>query len=235
MSDPLFTSAEMAALDRFAVPPFSAGFADRLVAASADRAAPEVLPTPWQRRGGRIPWRRRASIVSGGLALGLLSAGAAATGYLGEPARQAVREAPVIGPIIARVAPAPKPIAPKPKRVAAKPTPTPATMETPAPRNSEIIVQRIVKKIEERVRQRRETGRPPPGTRRAEIVRELRQLPPEERIEVVQRLREIRRERIAERWRQRQEMRTQRWGGQPASDESDTSPDQAAPPTDPAK
>ncbi len=236
MSEPLFDPAEKAALDRFAVPSLPGDFATRVVVASADRAAP--APWPWQARGSRPAWRRRTGIVTGGVALGLLSAAAAATGYLGEPVRKAVHEAPVIGPIIAQVAPPPKLVVPKPKTVRAPKRAAQAEplrqAEAPPPTRGEAVARRLVERFDARQKLRAELGLPPGRVmRRREVVNELLQLPPEERIEVVQRLREIRRERIGEFWRMRQERR-QRWrerrlaeesgGAEPALEETPVEP-----------
>lgn len=194
MSDPVFTPTEKAALDRFAVPPLSAGFADRVVAASADRPVPDMSASPWQRRSGRRSWRR-ASIIGGGIALSLLSAAAAATGYLGEPVRQAVREAPVIGPIIARVAPVkadPVRIAKAPKAVPAA-KPAQAATADPVDMQRAESAQRIVDRIKEVRKERREAGLPARLTPRER--REVwRSLPPEDRKAVADRVRELRQE-----------------------------------------
>jgi hypothetical protein len=109
------------ALDRFDVPPFSAGFADRIVAA-ASVASPSLPAVP--RRDRRGMWRRGRQIVLGSLGVGLLSAGAVASGLLG---RVGI-EVPVFS---AMLAPVPKAsVKPAPVRTAlAK---RPATVAAPA-------------------------------------------------------------------------------------------------------
>jgi hypothetical protein len=67
------------ALDRFDVPPSSSDLADRIMAATAGQThAPSTAP----RRNRRGMWRRGRQILLGTMAVGLLSAGAVASGLL---------------------------------------------------------------------------------------------------------------------------------------------------------
>lgn len=69
------------ALDDYAVPPLSAGFADRVLAAAETRS----LPLPDLRRpagGGRRRWRMGRRIAVAALGFGALASAAAATGLL---------------------------------------------------------------------------------------------------------------------------------------------------------
>jgi hypothetical protein len=74
MTDPL-----KLALDRFDVPPLSEGLADRIAAAVGTPTRAPVAPSRRDRRG---MWRRGRQVVLGTLAVGLLSAGAVASGFL---------------------------------------------------------------------------------------------------------------------------------------------------------
>jgi hypothetical protein len=91
-------------LDAFTVPPLPTGFAERLAkhAASlppeAHSAAPALRTRP---SAPRRRWRM-ASTGLGAIALGMISISAAAMGYLGEPVREAIGKAPVVGPAIVR-------------------------------------------------------------------------------------------------------------------------------------
>ncbi len=105
----------------FTVPPLTPGFAERLAqkAASLPQEAGSV-PLPRSRRSTpRRRWRV-ATTGLGAIALGMMSISAAAMGYFGEPLREAVQRAPVVGPAIVtaieRVAP---------KRLAARLAPAP--------------------------------------------------------------------------------------------------------------
>jgi hypothetical protein len=117
------TDALKLALDRFDVPPMSAGLADRIVAAATPTHAPFSAP----RRDRRGMWRRGRQVVLGTCAVALLSAGAVASGLLG---RVGI-EVPVL---TAMLAPKPKakPIA-KPAPVAPKPAPVRETLVVPPP------------------------------------------------------------------------------------------------------
>ena len=75
-----FDDAMRRALDDGGVPPMSADFADRVVAATQTRAAP--LPQPRRSPPGR--WRTGRRVLIGALAAGALGTTAAATGLLEE-------------------------------------------------------------------------------------------------------------------------------------------------------
>ena len=94
-------------LDAFTVPPLPEGFAARAAAAALalpqEEAAPPALPR--QRRPLPRRWVRSGIGGLGVLAAGMLSISAAAMGYFGEPVREAVGKAPVIGKVIEQVMP----------------------------------------------------------------------------------------------------------------------------------
>jgi len=69
------------ALDDFAVPALSAGFADRLMAAAEARPAPLALP-PLRRSTGGRGWRLGRRVAIGVVSFGALASAAAATGLL---------------------------------------------------------------------------------------------------------------------------------------------------------
>jgi hypothetical protein len=116
------TDALNIALDRFDVPPLSAGLADRIMAAAATRTnAPFAAP----RRDRRGMWRRGRQVLLGTMAIGLLSAGAVASGLLG---RVGI-EVPVL---TAMLAPKPKPVV-KPVHLAPKPVQVRAAEIAPPP------------------------------------------------------------------------------------------------------
>ncbi len=102
-------------LDMFTVPGLPPGFAERLVAA-AQMETSAAPPLPPLRRPLARRWLSGGITGLGALAVGMISISAAAMGYLGEPIRHAVREAPVIGKVIERVIPR---AARAPKRAAA--------------------------------------------------------------------------------------------------------------------
>ena len=111
MNDP-FDAITTRALDAFTVPPLSDGFAERMMARiEASPALPELPPLASPRRDARGGWRRSGIILASVAAFSLVSAAAAATGIFGTNIRATVRAAPVLGTIIASVAPErPKPI-----------------------------------------------------------------------------------------------------------------------------
>lgn len=94
-------------LDAFTVPALPEGFAARVAAAAQalpiDDSVPPSLPR--QRRTTPRRWLRSGAAGFGVIAAGMLSISAAAMGYFGEPVRQAVDRAPVIGKVIERVIP----------------------------------------------------------------------------------------------------------------------------------
>ena len=212
MSDPRRDPTLNELLDGLTVPPLSPDFADRVVAAATHR--PQPLPTPvLSRSGKRARWIRGHRVVIGVVALGLMSAGAAATAIFGDVAQTI----PVIGPLIARVVPA------KPERkaaLAAKPKPKPdesvgpgadeAASIAPAPplvspervgmrreMRREFVAERIADRLQQRADRREALGLPPRPVRRAEARAVLRRIPPADRAAIVQRVREIRQERRA--------------------------------------
>jgi hypothetical protein len=215
MSDPNpIDGATARALDRYSVPPLSNSFADRLVAKALEgdeiAALPPIVPARSPARRG--VWARGRRVVIGVAAFSLMSAGAAATGVFGD----AAKNVPVIGPLIAIVAPAPKPktiVAPKPKPAPAAPklVPPPVVVEEPPvevaepiagevlpPRvrrqiRREMIAQRVVDQIE----RNEALGITPTAEDRAKFAERLAQLPPGQRLALIKRVREIRRERQA--------------------------------------
>lgn len=209
MSEPKLDAALRDMLDQFTVPPLSAGFADRIVAAAtrSDRALPMAASSRRDRRGR---WVRGHRVIVGVMAFGLMSAAAAATAIFGDVARTI----PVIGPIIASVSPA-KPTQPVRKAAIVKPRPveapvpgfdeTPSIVEplpptTPERREfrreirRELIAERIATELARRDEQREALGLPPKPPRPAQIIPVLRRIPPVDRAAVIERVREIRRE-----------------------------------------
>lgn len=104
MVEPIDT-ALAARLDAFTAPPLPAGFAERLVATAAAMPVEAALPLPRLRPSQPRRWLRGGAAGLGALALGMISISAAAMGYLGEPIRHAVSQAPVIGTVVERVIP----------------------------------------------------------------------------------------------------------------------------------
>lgn len=94
-------------LDAYTVPPLPEGFAARAAAAAMALPQDEVDPPalPRQRRPLPRRWIRSGIGGLGVIAAGMLSISAAAMGYFGEPVREAVGKAPVIGKVIERVIP----------------------------------------------------------------------------------------------------------------------------------
>jgi hypothetical protein len=217
MTEPNAMDASTArALDRFTVPSLPADFADRLVAQALAEPTVAPLPPVMPTRGAaarRSLWVRGRRAVIGVAAVSLMGAAAAATGVFGD----AARNVPVIGPLIASVAPAPKP---KPKLVAkpmrakkpiepegaaalvvpdAPPIEVPGIGEAPIVRpvvrqamRREIAAQRIVDRIEAREAR----GLPPiSAEQRAKLIERLSAMPPGQRRALVKRIREIRQER----------------------------------------
>lgn len=207
MSDPRLDPVLRDALDRFTVPPLSAGFADRVVAAATGPAKPIPLAVP-SRRDRRGGWVRGHRVVIGAVAFGLMSAAAAATAIFGDVARTM----PVIGPLIASIAPArtepkaKKPIGVKPAVAKADEPQARAVADAPPietplavlPERREIrrefVAQKIAARLERRAEVRAELGLPPKPPRLARVLPVLRRLPPDERAALVERVREIRQE-----------------------------------------
>lgn len=214
MSDPNPINDVIArALDRYNVPPLSAAFADRLVANVLIGDTLEALPPITEgRRERRGVWARGRRVVIGVAAFSLMSAAAAATGVFGD----AAKNVPVIGPLIAIVAPAPKPkaiVAPKPKRapVAPKLAPPPVVVEEPSievaePIPGEILPPRVRRQIRrefmaqrvvDQIERNEALGIKPTPEERAKFAERLAQLPPGQRLALIKRVRDIRRERQA--------------------------------------
>lgn len=165
MSAP-FDPAITRALDALEPPPLSAGFADRVVAATASNA-----PAP-RRRDRRGPWMRGRQAALGAMALALMSATAAAAGLFGDVGVTV----PALERFVERVAQAePAPPAPpvaKPRQSAAAapvtaegatepdeaalPAPPPAARDV----QREIAARRIAAGIERRIERRERLGLP---------------------------------------------------------------------------
>ena len=206
------TPSEDAALRSVDAPPLSADFSDRVMAQldARLRAKPEARSAA-DRRG---PWKRGRVILISGLAAGLLSVGAAASGLFGI----SIRNMPVVGVFVERLSPA------KPVLAAAKPIPKPA-VSTPKAQLSaapiaepvasvsdqpplglpgmrrelrrEVVAQRIVDRMQQRDERRQALGLPSRPQAMAPKMRErLRALPLDERRALLQRVREIRAERL---------------------------------------
>ena len=211
MSDPRLDPVLRDALDRFTVPPLPAGFADRVVAAAMSPSGPLPLPVA-PRRSRRGGWVRGHRVIIGAVAFGLMSAAAAATAIFGDVARTM----PVIGPLIASIAPAkpePKPKKPIPVKAAVVKTDEtqlpagdvvppvealPLAMQERREIRREFVARTIATRLERRAEIRQELGLPPRPPRPAQVIRVLRRLPPGERAALVERVREIRQERRAE-------------------------------------
>jgi hypothetical protein len=217
MSDPNPLDGTTArALDRYDVPPLSARFADRLVAkALAEEGIAPLPPMTEPRRERRGVWARGRRVVIGVAAFSLMSAGAAATGVFGD----AAKNVPVIGPLIAIVAPKPKPkaiVTPKPKSVAPAPAlpkllPPPVVIEEPAiqvaePTPGEILPPRVRRQIRrefvaqrvvDQIERNEALGIKPTPEQRARFTERLAKLPPSQRLALIKRIRDIRRERQA--------------------------------------
>jgi len=211
VSDPKRDPALRELLDGLTVPALSPDFADRVVAAATRQAKPLPPPVP-SRNGRRARWIRGHRVVIGVVALGLMSAGAAATAIFGDVAQTI----PVIGPLIARVVPARaeletkraakvSPKAPEGAAAVAEDIPPPAPEAMPLPESAtlrremrrEFVARRIVQRLEQRAERREALGLPPRPVRPAEARAVLRRLPPEERAALVERVRQIRQERRA--------------------------------------
>jgi len=198
-------------LDGLTVPPLSADFADRVVSAATHRLPPLPAPT-LARSGRRARWIRGHRVVIGVVALGLMSAGAAATVIFGDVAQTI----PVIGPLIARVVPAKSEhkrasttaLKPKPEESAAEgaedvapvipaPLTIPERLVVRREMRREIVAERIADRLQQRAERREALGLPPRAVRPAEARAVLRRIPPADRAAIVERVREIRQERRA--------------------------------------
>ena len=165
------------ALDRFDVPPMSAGLADRIAAAAAKPPVLDARTPP--RRDRRGLWRRGRQVLIGTVAAGMLSAAAVASGLLGQVGIEVPVLTAMLAPKTKHVAPkphhvaAPKPVsvAPKPVEIAGPPVvvptlPGPPTDEQRLARREIVIERRVARQqfavehpvaaaaIREKVRQR---------------------------------------------------------------------------------
>jgi type IV secretory pathway VirB10-like protein len=180
-------------LDAYTVPALPAGFADRLVTAAL--AEPPQLPSlrrPLARR-----WLRGGVTGLGAIAVGMISISAAAMGYFGEPIRNAVQTAPVIGTVIERVLPrkvhAAKKLAPA-RPVAPS---APATNAAPVPEAPLVEAQPAARLTPQERRERRRAIMADPEARRAwiEAHPEAAQRIAQRREEMARRRTEMRRRR----------------------------------------
>lgn len=137
MSQPAFSPAVEAALNRYTVTALPAGFSDRLLARLAAGDLPAAtqdvaVPAPRRRtKGFSGPWARSGRILGSTALFGLVTAAAAASGLLGDPVyipgvSEVLAKAEIIAPVEAKQANAPK-LAAKQLAVVAEPD----TAETP--------------------------------------------------------------------------------------------------------
>ena len=184
------------ALDRYTVPKLGSDFADRVVAKAV---AIVPLPAARDRRGS---WKRGRTILFGIGAFSLMSAAAAATGVFGDVAK----DVPVIGKLIASVAPAkPKTIVVaakhKAKLVELETMSVPKTVtvvETVPPASHDDIsnvqdrravrMARVDEHIARRQARRAENGLPPLTEHQARMARRMAMMPLEARAEVKARI-----------------------------------------------
>lgn len=191
------------ALDRFDVPPMSAGLADRIMAAATVPASAQARPAPRDRRG---MWRRGRQVAIGAIAFTTLSAAAVASGLLGKvgievpvltamlaPRAEPVHKSkPVVGAKLARktpvAAPVPPPVVPTitpPITVAERQALRAARRERIAtfveehPRAAAVIAQRVGQRLRQREAVRREVLGLPPANPAAP---DFRPLTPDERF-----------------------------------------------------
>ena len=187
-------------LDRYTVPPMAEGFADRVVAKALASSPTVATPAARDRRGS---WKRGRTILFGVGAFSLMSAAAAATGVFGDVAK----DVPVIGTLIASVAPAkPKPVVvvavkPKPKKVVVAPAPVvvePVVVETIAPPVTSAMIEerratkraRIDERIALRQERRAERGLPPLTEGQTRRIKQMAMIPPEARAAIKARVSE---------------------------------------------
>jgi hypothetical protein len=154
MADPI-EPALARKLDAFTVPALPADFADRVMAGLDPATTP---PLPRLRKARARRWWRVGGSALGAIVAATISISAAASGYLGEPIRQAVASAPVIGPVVERVVARQKPVravqaAARARPVAAKPPVAPASIAAPALNRFELRAQRQAE-LRQRVRER---------------------------------------------------------------------------------
>ncbi|MEK6636853.1 MAG: hypothetical protein AABY88_02095 [Pseudomonadota bacterium] len=201
------------ALDHYNVPPLSAAFTDRLIAKALEGEEISALPPLIAlRRDQRRGWVRGRRLAVGVAVFSLMSAAAAATGVFGDVAKNV----PVIGPLIAIVAPAPKPkaiITPKPKHASAAPKLVPPlvvveepSIEVAEPIAGEILTPRvrrqirremIAQRVVDQIERNEALGITPTPEERAKFAERLAKIPPVQRVALIKRVRDIRRERLA--------------------------------------
>jgi hypothetical protein len=215
MSDTPFPPEMRRALDSFAPPPLSAGFAERVAEKALGREAVPDLP----RLRRPSPRWRRAGWIAGGLAsLSLVSAAAAATGVFGEPVH-----VPVISQIAQslEIVPAPAERTAQVADAAAAQAPAEAGPSSPRERIDALLddpefraLPRLQRRAELRqtARELIDSGEATPRevvTALRETVRErVAQLPPEQRERIG--------EAVAERRDARQEIRREVMAAPPA-------------------
>lgn len=135
MSRSDYSKAAQSALDRYAVPPLSAGFTDRVVSAAlmSGTTLPPAASRSARRRDRRGLWRRVGQGAIGVAAFGMMSAAAVASGLLGAVGI----EVPVLSAMLAPVPVKDEPVARKSPvvRVAQKSVPPVRLpiVETPPP------------------------------------------------------------------------------------------------------
>ncbi len=206
------TAEQDAALIGVGVPAMTLSFADRVMAAlPADLPSLPIAKPARERRG---LWARASIALMVTAGAGLVSMAAAST-LFGVP----IRNMPVVGPFVERVAPAPRPPPlavkphPKPARMASPSASRPAPIALPVVTETvpqqpsiinrrelrrEVVAQRIADQIEQRQARRRELGLRPARLKLTPRIRErLKSMPREERRVLMQRVREVRAERRA--------------------------------------
>ncbi len=221
MAEPLrpdWNATERAALDRYTVASPRAGLGDAIVAAAlASPTGEPVAPRPSRDRRGS--WRRSSRIAFGVMALGLMSATAAASGWFGE----AGTRLPVIS-VIATVIPdeikatpkaVPKPALARVERPApVAEAPPPAAVDPAAAAHAQAILaraDRIETMLDRHDQRRKDAGMPSDTARVRERLAALRAAQSDdERAAVMQQIAAER-----SRWRERQMARRMAGPGDP--------------------
>jgi hypothetical protein len=189
-------------LDELDPPPLSAGFGDTVMARIAAADAPALPPLP--RRSGRGGWSWGRRTLVGVAAFGLVGAAAATTGVFGER----IVDLPVIGRVIASIAPAPKPspaamprIKPAAPAIVNAPDASspvePIALDRPSAPIARVEVREAVRArlpdIRQRIEERREALLPPPTVAAPLIERSPERVAPlMERPAIAEQLRETR-------------------------------------------
>lgn len=154
-------------LDQATVPPLPADFADRVVARAAAESQPPAVPRP--RRDRRGAWLRRPGALAAFVGANLLVASAVAATIAGGGLLQ-LRRVPVLAPVLAAIAPEPKPapVQRKPVRqaapVLAEAKAAPVAPVTPAPPLPPRVERRLERgdRLEQAVAEREAAGLPVP-------------------------------------------------------------------------